>query len=220
MPRNAVARPWPPPRATTAGAERTTAGAEGSDTGTLPLDVAVLDARREAEALEHRRQLRGEHYAPVPSTGAADADREVRLALADVRGEQQREQVAQLVEERVRLRLRHHVLADRGVGAALRSQVLDPVRVRQEAAVEHEVDVERQAVLVAERHDAGLERGGAVALAEAGAEAVAQLVDVEVAGVDDEVGAPLELVEQLALRGDAVGHAVVGRERVLAARRL
>src|SRR4051794_14551207 len=80
MPRKAVARPWPPPRATTAGAERPTAVAEeGSDTGTFPLDVAVLDARREAEALEHRRQLRGEHHAPVPSTGAADADREVRL---------------------------------------------------------------------------------------------------------------------------------------------
>ena len=40
---------------------------------------------------------------------------------------------------------------------------------------------------------------------------------VEVGGVDDDVGAALEVLEQRALGGDALGHAFVAGERVLAA---
>ena len=61
---------------------------------------------------------------------------------------------------------------------------------------------------------------GALVVAEELDETVAQLVHVEVGGVDDDVGAALQLLEQRPLRGDALGDAVVGRERVLAAGRL
>ena len=71
----------------------------------VTVDVPVVDARREAEPLEH----------VAPSSSAITtlrcrppvqpiADRQVRLALAHVRGEQQREQPLELLEERLRPR--------------------------------------------------------------------------------------------------------------------
>ena len=73
-------------------------------------------------------------------------------------GSMQLEQAVELLEERLRVGLREHVVAHRRVAAGERAQLVDPVRVREEAAVEHEVDVERQAVLVAEAHDVDLHR--------------------------------------------------------------
>src|SRR6476469_4424924 len=102
MARNAVARPCPPPSATTDGPSVTRASATA--------DVAVVDVRRHTVRLQPARQLGGDHHAAVPSTGAADADREIRLALAHVGGEQQREQTLELVEERRGFGLREHVL--------------------------------------------------------------------------------------------------------------
>ena len=96
-------------------------------------------------------------------------------------GSSEREEPLELVEERPRLRLGEHVVAHAWIGAGERPQLVDPVRVGQEATVEHEVDVDREPVLVAERHDAGLERAGAVVLVEELAQAVAQLVHVELA---------------------------------------
>ena len=118
------------------------------------------------------------------------------------------------------LGLAEHVLPHRGVGARPRAQLLHPVRVGEEAAVEHEVDVDRQAVLVPERHEAGLQRAGALLVAEDLAQAVAQLVHVELGGVDDQIGQAAQLVEQLAFVGDAVGHARARGERVATTRGL
>ena len=147
------------------------------------------------------RDLLSDHDAAMAAAGAADPDRQVRLALAPVRREQQREQAVELVEELGGVGLAEHVVAHLGVGPGERAQLLDPVRVREEAAVEHEVDVERQAVLVAERHDRRLQEVVDRALREELPEPVAQLVDVGVAGVDDEVGVALQPLEQRRVRG-------------------
>ena len=104
------------------------------------------------------RELLGDHDAAVPAAGAAERDRQVRLAFALVAGQQQREQPVELVEELPGAALREHVVADGRVEPGERAQLLDPVRVRQEPAVEHEIDVEREPVLVAERHDVDLQR--------------------------------------------------------------
>ena len=63
----------------------------------------------ETQALEELGELLGDDDAAVPAAGAADADREVGLALAHVRGQQQREQPLELVEERLRPRAAQHV---------------------------------------------------------------------------------------------------------------
>src|SRR5262249_34142 len=77
------------------------------------------------------------------------------------------------------------------VGAWERAELLDPVRVRKEATVEDEVDVDGQAVLVPEGDDAGLDRADTVVDFEELVQAIAQFVHVEVGGVDHEVGPAL-----------------------------
>ena len=85
----------------------------------------------------------------MPAARAADADREVCLALAHVRGEQvveQRDQVVVEVRDPVgALHVVDHLLVQPGQLAKLRLVV----RVREEAHVEEEVGVARRAVLVA-----------------------------------------------------------------------
>ena len=76
-------------------------------------------------------------------------------------GSKQVEQPVELVEELAGAGLLEHVVADGRVPTRERPQLLDPVRVREEAAVEHEVDVEREPVLVAERHDVHLQADAA-----------------------------------------------------------
>ena len=79
------------------------------------------------------------------------------------------------------------------------------MRVGQEAGVEDEVDVEREAVLVAEGDDARLQPGLRLAREQV-EQPVAQLVDVELGGVDDHVGLGLHRLEQLPLALDALPH--------------
>ncbi len=174
---------------------------------------------RRSRAPRAARELLGHDDAAVLTAGAADPDRQVRLALLLERGEQQREEPVELFEEEAGLGLREHVLAHGLVDARERTQRFDPVRVRQEAAVEHEVDVEREAVLVAERHDARLQPDARGVVGEARTQPFAQLVDVDVRRVDDDVGFAPQLLEQLALVRDAVAHAIGRGERMAAAAR-
>src|SRR5256714_14401665 len=110
-----MARPWPPPRATTVGppgggppsaqgsplaggvsgrrppvGRRMRVGA-GAGAGRLEkslssatFEVPVMDPGGKAQALEGPGQLLGQHHAAVVAPGAADADRQVRLAFLHV----------------------------------------------------------------------------------------------------------------------------------------
>ena len=144
----------------------------------------------------------------MATAGATQRDREVRLAFTFVARQQQREQPVELVEELLRAPLREHVVADGRVEPGQRTQLLDPVRVRKEAAVEHEIDVEREAVLVAERDDVDLECRVGAGLREQLAQTVAQLVHVERRRVDAQIGLADERLEQRTLARDAVGDAL------------
>src|SRR3954451_24690296 len=113
MARSAVASPCPPPSATTAGPAAT-------------VDVTVVHPRRHAVRFEQSGQLGGDHHAAMTSAGATDPDREVRLAFAHERGEQECEHPLELLEERPGLGLAQHVVADPGIRAGERPQLLDP----------------------------------------------------------------------------------------------
>ena len=62
-------------------------------------DVAMVHRGRVPGPLEPLRQLVGDHDAAVPAAGAADADRQVRLAFLLVSRQQQIEEPVELVEE-------------------------------------------------------------------------------------------------------------------------
>src|SRR5438067_518463 len=95
----------------------------------------------------------------MPTTGAAERDAQIRLPLAHERGHEQREKLVEVDEEVLRFDLLQYVVAHWVVEPGERAQIVDPMRVRQEATVEHHVDVERKTVLVAERDDADLQSG-------------------------------------------------------------
>ena len=96
-------------------------------------------------------------------------------------------------------------------------QLVDPVRVGQEPAVEHGVGVDRHAVLEPERDDLDLHRVG-LGVGEQVEQPLPELVDVELAGVDDDVGRLADGLEQLPLEGDALDHALAAAgQRVAAA---
>ncbi len=87
------------------------------------------------------------------------ATRQVRLALADEAGQQQPEQLFELRKELLGLGPVEDVLPHRLVAAGKRTKLVHPMRVRQEPAVEDEVDVDREPVLVPEGHHADLHPG-------------------------------------------------------------
>ncbi|SCF99680.1 hypothetical protein GA0115255_115112 [Streptomyces sp. Ncost-T6T-2b] len=91
-----------------------------------------------------------------------------------------------------------------------------PVRVGQEAAVDDQVGVDGQAVLVAEGHHRGPQLRLGLAR-ELGVHLGPQLVHVEAGGVDDQVGVAAQLAQQVALGRDAVDDAPVALEGVRAA---
>ncbi|GMA85017.1 hypothetical protein GCM10025868_02670 [Angustibacter aerolatus] len=92
------------------------------------------------------------------AAGAADADRDVALALGLVPRDDRLEALDEPVEEDLRAALGQHERAHRLVEPRLRAQAGHPVRVRQEPHVDHEVGVERHPVLEPERHHGGAQQ--------------------------------------------------------------
>ncbi len=95
-------------------------------------------------------QLLRHHDGSVPAAGAADGDRQPGLALLRVGRHQEVEQVLQPLQELARDRQAHDVGADLLGEARQGSQRLDVVGVLHEPDVQHQVGLERDAVLEAE----------------------------------------------------------------------
>ena len=152
-------------------------------------------------------------------TRAPEGDGEVALAFLHIGRHHEAEHSFEAFEERGRQRLRHHVVAHGLVDTRQRTQLFHPMRIRQEPTVEHDVDIERQAVFVSERHDLRLHTTGRRVGAEHVDQPVAQLVHVQVRGVDDDVGLGLDGLECLSFTVDRIGQPHVA-ERVPAAGRL
>ncbi len=134
--RNEADSPWPPPKATD-GLTR----APGPGAGRWPT------RRRSAQPAG---QLLGDGDAAVLAAGAADGDGEVALALPLEPGRGGVDQPGVGLHEGGRPALAQHVPAHPVLQAGVLAQLRHPVRVGQEARVQHEVGVRRQAVLEAE----------------------------------------------------------------------
>ena len=137
---------------------------------------------------------------------APERDGEIALSLALVAGQGEVEEVRQPLEELLGLVPGEDVLGDRGVRAGPVAQLLDEERVWQEPAVDGEVGVARQAVLVAEGH----ERDGHAAARDAideVAERGTELVHGEPTRVDDAIRDLTQRSQLLALTADAVSQA-------------
>jgi hypothetical protein len=155
----------------------------------------------------HRPQLFGQRHRPVMAAGAADADGQVGLAFGGEAGNEELRAVFDPRRNSWASSESEHVIGDRLVGAPVGAQLGHPVRVGEEAHVEHEVGVAGGAVLEPEGGDRHPHRPLGGAFGELVFDPVPQLVDVEVGGVDDRVGLVPQRVQQFPFGGDRLGQA-------------
>src|ERR1700742_606938 len=89
----------------------------------------------------------------MAAAGAADADGEIAFSFALVARQQRLEPGAELIEERGEIRVGGDIFADGAILARERLQPGDVMRIAQEAHIEHEIGVARQALAEGERGD-------------------------------------------------------------------
>ncbi len=166
---------------------------------------AVDDDGRGSPRPQPGAELLGQRHRAVPPARAAQGDGQVRLALLDEGGQEQPHQVVDPVEEGPGGLLAHDEVPHGLVEPRQGTQLLHPVGIGQEPAVEDEVGVEGQAVLVPERHHRHAHARLRVVAEEVG-DPLAQLVDVELGRVDHDVGPGPHGLEEPALVGDGLGH--------------
>ncbi len=111
-----------------------------------------------------------------------------------------------------------HVADHRLVAAREVPQAVDEIRVRQAPHVEHEVRIERHAVLVAKTHQVDHHFRPGSSVARHPHENVAQLVHRQVRGVEDQVRHRADGIELLPLLGNALAGGSIGRQRMRAPR--
>ena len=177
-----------------------------------PIAIDVAMAHQDVPiAREPASQLLDDRDRAMAPARAADADRDVQLAfLLELRQREPQQALDLLHELAAALGFgAEHELRDLGIAAIEVRQRRLEVRVRQESNVEHEVELERQTVLEAERHERHRELAGA---AVAILDDRLQLMHVEVGRVDDR-RAVAQLGHQLAIAAHAIDE-IIARQRM------
>ena len=181
----------------------------------------MRDAHAVAVGAQVVRCRLGDRDAAVLAARAADGDSELLLALGDVARHDAVEQRLPADHEILGLLAVHDEVAHGGVEARQRTQLGIVVGVRQEAHVDHQVGVDRGAVLEAERVDRDGQSGAFLARSEQRADRRLELWREHRGGVDDVMGALAQREQQVALALDALGDGgAVGAERMAAPARL
>src|SRR3954471_8227907 len=208
------------------------AGAEGRELARPTARVGVAVAARAIGVAMHDldedvvargvplAEVLGDRDRAVPAAGAADRDREVRLAFGDVLRQQEVEQRDDALVELGEAPVALDVGDDARVVAGQRPERRLVVRVGEEAHVEHEVGVAGGAVLEAEALERDRQARRRRAREELVGDLAAQHVRLQAGRVDDDVRALLDRLEHRALGGDAARDARPRRGRVPAARLL
>src|SRR5262249_40050855 len=142
----------------------------------------------------------------MATTGAAERDREVALPFASIAGQRELEQLDEAPQELLRLVAAEHVVRDRRIASRLVAQRLHEVRVGEKTAVQHQIRVGGQAVLVSEGEEPERHRARLGPIDEV-AQRAAELVHRERARVEDAVGKLPQAAQLLPLATDAVGDA-------------
>src|SRR5882724_5461202 len=129
----------------------------------------------------------GEHHGAVPAAGAAECDGEIAFAFGDVVGDQVNKQALDALQEFACLWERTNVTAYLGILTGEFAQTRDEMGVGKEPHIENQVGIGGHGIAVAET-DHGDEHGTLVGIFEALGDEMAQLVDVELGGVNYDVG--------------------------------
>jgi hypothetical protein len=166
----------------------------------------------EPKALDEAPELLGDRHRAVAPARAADRDREIRLALALIGRHQEFEEAFEPLQQLVTLGVLHDEVAHARITPVERSQLVDEVRVGEEADVEDEIGVDRDPVLEPERHQRHRQSRSGLGCSIQLDQQLLELVDVHRRGVDDAVGDLAHVRQGLALGTDGLQHVAVAAE--------
>ena len=152
------------------------------------------------------------------AAGTADRDRQARLALRDVRRDDEGQELVEECQEAPRHGLVEHIPANGLRKARKLAQFRDVVRVLHEADVEHEVGLQGDAVLETEADELDCERLRLGSIPEVREDPLAKLTQRQVGRVEDHICFVLDRRQQEALLGDRAGNAALVGQRVAVAR--
>ena len=130
----------------------------------------------------------GDHDGAVLPAGAAKGNRQVAFALMDVVRKQVDEQIGNARDEFPRLRKRANVFRHTPIAAGERPELGNEVRIGQEADIENEICVLRNAPAETEAHTGDQNALLGRPLLKALVDVSAEFMDIELGGIDDEVG--------------------------------
>src|SRR6516162_8004988 len=159
-----------------------------------------------------------DHDAAVLAAGTAEADGEVAFPFLHVMRQKVDEQVGDAIDELPRLRKRANVFCDLWIASGQRAELGHKVRVGQEAHVKNQVRVFGYPVLETKADAGDQDVFVRRFLLKAPGQVGAQLVDVELGGVDDPVGDGADRPEAAALGAERGADGSVGAERMGSAR--
>ena len=168
----------------------------------LLLDIAMGDFGVEAALGERFLDLFPEHDGTVLAAGTANSDGQIAFAFADVMRDEVGEEAFDAAKKFAGLREGTDIFLDLEIFAGEAAQGRDKVGVGKKAHVEDEVGVRRNAVFVAKADD-GNEHGAVVGIFEAFRDEVTKLVDVELGGVDDDIGEFADGLHEIAFMTEA-----------------
>src|ERR1019366_8825676 len=174
----------------------------------------MIDLRLKPGVRQGSADLFGHHHRPMLAAGTAEGDRQVTFSFANVVRQQIDQQVHDPGHKFRRLRKRTNVLCYARIFSVQVLESWNVVGIRQEPDVKHQVAVRRHSIAKPEAGDVDL-NGRLIALpAEPLTDKIAQLVDGEPGGIDDQVrhGANRRQLRAFAL--NAVGDGFTRAQRV------
>src|SRR5579863_7143845 len=136
--------------------------------------------------------LFGDHDAAMLASGAAEGDGQIAFALVDVMRKQVNEQIRNSGDKFLRLRERTNVFRNTRMTSRKRTKFRDKMRVGQKANVEDKIRILRDALTKSETNAGNQNALLRRLLLEALVDMRAQLVHVELRGIDDEIGEPAD----------------------------
>src|SRR3989449_11662165 len=186
-------------------------------TGLLLPDVAMPHRNAVAAAREVLRQFIRQDHRAVFASRTPQRHCQMRLALFHVVRQEIIHQRGQMAHKLLRRRRAEHKTADLRAAAGQGTQRFVVVRVRQEPHIEHEIGVERDAILISER-DHGDGQGGRVRSPhERVHDGVPQFSHAQCRRIDDLTRFPFHRLQPVPLRADAIHDAAGLGQRVLPA---
>ena len=168
-----------------------------------------------------RAERLADGHGAMCAAGAAHGDHQPPLSLALIQRQKVIDQLVQVPQKLAGFLLAEHVIANRRFQTGVGADILDIIRVGQEAHVEHQIAFARDAALIAEGHDFRAQGALILVAGEQVVHARAKLLGAQPAGGEHVIGALAQGLKHFALLGDGLfKRYTAAHERVVAPRLL